>query len=91
MAENGFAHLIAERAAVPAAQVIHGEDVGGLPSHQAMITSKVEEQPGIIVPIGLYHVKRVMISWICGILIGAISLLVEISLGIVASTVARKK
>lgn len=76
-AEHGIAHYLQERLAIPAAQIVHGDNVGGLPSQQQKITSKIEEQSGVVTSIGLSHVVRVMILFCCGIAVGVIVLFYE--------------
>lgn len=70
-----------ERVSVPAAQLIHGEQVGGLPSQQEKITTKIEELAGVVLQIGLTHVERVFALFTCGIVVGLIVLLYEIIRG----------
>lgn len=75
--EHGFAHYVQERSAIPIAQLIHGETSGGLPSHEAKVSSKIEEQPGEVISIGWDQIQRVMILFFIGLIIGTMVLIGE--------------
>ena len=62
---------------VPLTQAILGEGTGGLPSHQQMITSKIEEQSGDVLAIGWNHVTRVLLAFLAGFVLAGFALLVE--------------
>lgn len=47
--------MILERSKNLVAEAIYGENIGGVPSHEQMITSKIEEKSGDVVPIGWQH------------------------------------
>ena len=77
MGEYGFAHYIQERLVVRLVQAALGEDIGGFPSHEQLITSKIEDQSGDVVDIGWNHVERVLLVFFCGIFIAGFALFGE--------------
>ena len=77
MGEHGFVHYIMERLPAPIVQVLFGEETAGLPSHEHLITSKIDEQSGDVMAIGWSHFERVLLMLISGILIGAFALFSE--------------
>lgn len=78
MGEHGFPQYVQNRVPGPVAQLVHGEQFGALPSHHEKITSKIEEQPEIVIAIGWIHVWRVMALYTIAIAIGHLFLLYEV-------------
>ena len=78
LGEHGFANFVLERSAVAFAKAILGEDIGGLPSHQQLITSKIENQSGDVMAISFEHVKRLLIMLLSGIIGAGTTLLAEV-------------
>lgn len=80
LGEHGFASYVQERSSTTIAQLIHGENRGGLPSHEARIVSKIENEAGSVIPIGLKHMKKLMVSFVVAIAIGTIALFGEFTI-----------
>lgn len=76
--EHGYAHLILERLVPTTAKKFLGEEIGGMPSHEQKMTSKIEEQSGEVLEIGFEHIVRVLQLFFIGMAVASIVLVKEI-------------
>lgn len=69
--------MILERSNNLVAEAVHGENIGGVPSHEQMITSKIEEKSGDVVPIGWQHFYNVLFMLLGGAALGGLVTMLE--------------
>lgn len=75
MGEHGFAAYVQERIGTPAVDKLVGGSA--LPSHEQLVTSKIEKQSPDVMDIGFSHIRRVIITVFLASLAGVLTLIME--------------